>query len=134
MADVSRSDTGAVNGTWQATGTRRPITRLNRDAVQASYAVQRFNRVGISDYSRANTTPAVPADDQVSTQIALSVSVPELDREPVRTLPPNLFFPTDLPGTLFGCDVGNDRRNGSGQLATGLRSDRFSCYAQLSLP
>lgn len=143
--------TGAFSWNWQATGKLRFVTRLNRDTGQESYAVQIFNVVGTSDYSRVNTTLALQADYQVSAKIALTASVLGFDRDLVRTLPPNLFFPTDLRGTergqvvslgarwaplrstLFGCDLSNDRRNGSGQLATDLRSDRLGCYAQLSL-
>lgn len=103
----------------QATGKLSWITLLNRDTGKESYAVQSFKLVGTSDYSRVNTTLTVQAGDQVSAKIALTASVLGFDRGLVRT--------------LFGWDLSNDRRNGSGQLATDLRSDRFSCYAQLSL-
>jgi hypothetical protein len=143
--------TGAFSWTWQATGKLRFITRLNRDTGQESYAVQIFNVVGTSDYSRVNTTLAVQTDYQVSAKIALTANLLGFDRELVRTLPPNLLFPTDVRGTerghvlslgvrwaprrstLLGCDASVDRRNGSGQLAADLQADRFGCYAQFSL-
>ncbi len=143
--------TGAFSWTWQATGKMRFITRLNRDTGQESYAVQIFNVVGTSDYSRVNTTLALQADYQASAKIALTSTLLGFDRELVRTLPPNLFSPTDVRGTerghvfslgvrwaprrsvLLGCDASTDRRDGSGQLAADLSADRFGCYAQLSL-
>ena len=143
--------TGAFSWTWQATGKLRLVTRLNRDTGQESYAVQIFNVAGTSDYSRITTTLALQADYQVSAKIAVTASVSAFDRELVRTLPPNLFFPTDARGTergqvislgarwaplrstLVGCEASADRRNGSGQLAADLRADRFGCYAQFSL-
>ena len=142
--------TGAVGWAWRPSGKLRTDLRLSRDVGQDSYAVTVFNTPGTADYSRVNDTVRLRVDYDLSSKIAFSITLTEVQRELVRTID-NPFVPLNASGRerlsllglgarwapsrglLFGCDVGTERRRGDGPLVVNLDANTTSCYAQITL-
>jgi hypothetical protein len=144
--------TGSLAWNWQATGKVRVNTLLSRETGQDSYAITVFNTPGTADYSRVNTTLGISADYAATSKISVNTGVTFSNRDQTRTLPSNALFNFNDSGTeratvftlgarwapvrnvLVGCNLNNERRKGSGNLATSnIKSNSVGCYGQVTL-
>ncbi len=143
--------TGSLGWVWVPTGKIRLDTRLLRDTGQESYAVTTiFGTPGANDYSRIGTTLRMRADYELTAKVSFNLILSWADRELVRTQPGFLGsrpasgrerYTTMALGvrwvphrsTTLGCDIGNERRDGSGELGSDLQARQFGCFAQFLL-
>lgn len=148
--------TGTLSWNWVPTGKLQINTRYSRDTGQDSYAVTVFDpRLGFvpgnADYSRIQDVLRIRAEWTISPKFSVNASLSEADRELVRTLPPTGFGDSRSTGgerislasvgarwapwrnVLFGCDLNDEKRKGSGQLGTGLSTRGVSCFGQVTL-
>lgn len=142
--------TGNASWSWQPTGKLFVQTSFTRDTGQDSYATAVFFLPATADYSRSNRTWRVQADYAATGKISLTASVMRHSRDLVRTTE-NPFLPLTARGqddinylnlgvrwapvrnVQLGCDYGQEKRRGVGELVNNLDSSSFGCSAQLLL-
>jgi hypothetical protein len=144
--------TGALTWGWQPTGKLRVSTSYSRDTGQDSYLTRTliFNQPTTADYSRVTSTVSLRTVYEATAKVAITASAVHANRDLVRTINDPLI-PADASGTdrttvlglgarwaprrfaLIGCDLGNERRTGVGDLTSSLRASTFTCFGQVTL-
>jgi hypothetical protein len=144
--------TGAVTWGWRPTGKLRVTSSYSRDTGQDSFLTRTlfFNQPTTADYSRVTDTVNVRAVLDWSAKVAFTATAGYARRDLVRTIndpliPPNATG-SDRTTSLglgarwmprrfatLGCDVGNERRTGNGELTSSLKATTFTCFGQVTL-
>ncbi len=142
--------TGNATWSWQLSGKVFIQTTFTRDTGQDSYATAVFFLPATADYSRSNRTWRVQADYAATAKITITTSVMRHSRDLVRTTE-NPFLPLTARGkddinyfnlgvrwaplrnVQLGCDYGQEKRRGVGELVNNLDMRSVGCSAQLLL-
>ena len=143
--------TGNAVWNWQPTGKFSLSTSYGRDTGQDSYATSSpFNNSATADYSRVTSTFSVQGSWAATAKISAVSRLSYIRRDLVRTID-DPFIPQTASGSdrttlvsfgarwlptrtsQLGCDIGNERRLGEGQLTNNMKSNSVSCYGQITL-
>jgi hypothetical protein len=143
--------TGFVAWIWRPGAKLQLDTRLTRDTGQDSYFSGSPLVDGAVDTSRTTTALRLRADYAATAKIRVNAGLSFAQRDLVRTLPPNAFFPVSARGdddtteltlgatweptrsVVVGCDVGHEKRSVDGTLSLPYSANRLGCYAQVFL-